>query len=127
MLQNSRVFSSFSVKDIEAASKFYGGTLQLNVKKTPEGLKLNLPAGHEVFIYQKEDHQPATFTVLNFIVDELEKVVGELSGKGIVFEQYEYGDFRTDAKGILRGNSGPRMIAWFKDPDDNFLSVLQEE
>lgn len=114
MLKDSKVFSSFSVKDIDAAEKFYGETLQLDVKKTPEGLALKLKGGYDVFIYPKEDHQPATFTVLNFIVEELEKTVDQLSAKGISFEQYNYEEFKTNEKGIFRSDSGPRMIAWFK-------------
>ncbi|SKB42302.1 VOC family protein [Daejeonella lutea] len=127
MLRESNVFSSFSVNDIEAAEKFYGETLQLDVDKQPEGLALKLTGGHDVFIYPKSDHQPATFTVLNFIVKDLEKTVDLLTSKGISFEQYNYDEFKTDEKGILRGDRGPKMIAWFKDPDGNFLSVLQKE
>lgn len=127
MFSNSKVFTSFSVKDIDKAERFYSGILELNARKTPEGLSLKLNSGHDVFIYPKDDHQPATFTILNFIVDDLETTVDQLTEKGIQFEQYSWGDVRTDAKGIFRGDSGPRMIAWFKDPDGNFLSVLQED
>jgi catechol 2,3-dioxygenase-like lactoylglutathione lyase family enzyme len=126
MLKDSKVFSSFSVKDIDAAEKFYGETLELDVERQPEGLALKLKGDHDVFIYPKQDHQAATFTVLNFIVDDLEKTVDLLSDKGIAFEQYNYADFRTDEKGIFRSDRGPRMIAWFKDPDGNFLSILQQ-
>jgi len=126
MLKNAKVFSSFSVKDIAAAEKFYGETLQLNVVKQPEGLSLELNGGHNVFIYPKEDHVPATFTVLNFIVDDLEIIVDGLSAKGVKFEHYNFGHSGTDEKGIMRGDRAPKMIAWFKDPEGNFLSVLQQ-
>ena len=107
--------------------KFYRETLRLDVEKQPEGLALKLKGGNNVFIYPKEDHQAATFTVLNFIVGDLEKTVDQLVSKGVFFEQFNYEGFKTDEKGIFRGDSGPRMIAWFKDPDGNFLSVLQNE
>jgi len=126
MLKNAKVFSSFSVKDIAAAEKFYSETLQLNVVKQAEGLSLKLSGGHDVFVYPKEDHTPASFTVLNFIVDDMEKTVEELSARGVKFEHYDFGFTSTDEKGIMRGDRGPKMIAWFKDPEGNFLSVLQQ-
>ena len=124
MLSNSKAFSSFSANDLGAAQAFYGDTLGLNVEKMEEGLALHLGGHHEVFIYPKEDHAPATFTVLNFQVDDVEKTVDALKAKGVRFEVYDEGDLKTDAKGIARGNGGP-TIAWFKDPAGNFLSIVQ--
>ena len=124
MLSNSKAFSSFSTNDVGAAQAFYGDTLGLNVEKMEEGLALHLGGDQEVFIYPKENHTPATFTVLNFPVADVEKAVDDLKAKGVRFEIYDEGDLKTDAKGISRGNGGP-TIAWFKDPAGNFLSVLE--
>jgi predicted enzyme related to lactoylglutathione lyase len=123
MFGKTHAFSSFSVSDIPAAKDFYGKTLGVEVDEM-EGMGLNLkfPNGGRVFVYPKDDHSPATFTVLNFPVEDLEQAVDQLAGKGIKFEQYE----GTDAKGINRGDEGP-AIAWFKDPFGNFLSVLEGE
>jgi catechol 2,3-dioxygenase-like lactoylglutathione lyase family enzyme len=123
-LKNSSAFSGFSVDDIEAARKFYGETLGLDVEKGEMGvLTLKLKGGNNVLLYPKDDHEAATFTVLNFPVDDVEAAVAELSGLGIQFEQYP--DLKTDKKGISRGNGGP-TIAWFKDPAGNIISVLEE-
>ena len=111
-------FSSFSVNDLAAAKKFYGDTLGLRIDEQPEGLGLELEGGGRVFLYPKEDHVPATFTVLNFPVENLDKAVDQLAGRGVLFERYP----DTDDKGINRG-AGPD-IAWFKDPAGNFLAVL---
>ena len=124
MLNNSKAFSSFSTNDLGAAQAFYGETLGLKVEKMEEGLALHLGGNHEVFIYPKGNHTPASFTVLNFPVDDVEKTVDALTAKGVRFEVYDEGDLKTDAKGIARGNGGP-TIAWFKDPAGNFLSVLE--
>ena len=122
-LRDERAFSSFSVSDIGTAKEFYGKTLGLKVKDEEMGtLSLNV-GSQTVMIYPKADHQPATFTVFNFPVDSVEKTVDELNGKGVKFEQYG-GEIKTDAKGISRENGGP-MIAWFKDPSGNILSVLE--
>lgn len=126
MLSNSKAFSSFSTNDLGASQAFYGQTLGLNVEKMDEGLALHLGGNHEVFIYPKENHTPATFTVLNFPVADVEKAVDDLTAKGVRFEIYNDGDLKTDAKGISRGNGGP-TIAWFKDPAGNFVSVLEME
>ena len=126
MLSNSKAFSSFSTNDLGAAQAFYGDTLGLNVEKMDEGLALHLGGNQEVFIYPKEDHKPATFTVLNFPVADVEKAVDDLTAKGVRFEIYNDGDLKTDAKGISRGNGGP-TIAWFKDPAGNFVSVVEME
>lgn len=120
-------FSSFSVDDVKEAKKFYGKTLGIEVAGTEEGgLQLNIEDSGAVFIYPKEDHEPATFTVLNFNVDDIEQAVDELADRGIEFESYE-GEMETDEKGIFRGKDsghGPN-IAWFKDPAGNFLSVIE--
>jgi catechol 2,3-dioxygenase-like lactoylglutathione lyase family enzyme len=119
-------FSSFSVDDLNEATEFYGKTLGIDVSKTDEGLELRFDDGGAVFIYPKDDHEPATFTVLNLQVDDIEQAVDELTGRGITFEEYE-GEMRTDEKGIFRGDEsddGPN-IAWFKDPAGNFVSVIE--
>jgi catechol 2,3-dioxygenase-like lactoylglutathione lyase family enzyme len=119
-------FGGFSVDDAEKAERFYTGTLGLKVDKGPMGLTLNMPGGGTVFVYPKPDHTPATFTVLNFVVDRIEEAVDELAKKGVRFEQYE--NPPTDKKGIARGiaaGQGPD-IAWFKDSAGNFMSVLEE-
>jgi len=121
MLQDGKAFSSFSVKDLEAAKKFYGETLGLSVKKTPEGLDL---LDGRVFLYGKPNHQPATFTVLNFAVENIESAVAELKKRGVQFESYDMPDLKTGPDHIARGPHGPK-IAWFKDPDGNILSVLE--
>ncbi len=120
MVDDSRAFSSYSVNDVAAAKAFYEGTLGLTVEEQPEGLGLNLSTGGSVFLYPKDDHQPATFTVLNFVVDDIEAAVDELTGKGVVMERYD--GFAQDERGIASGD--PR-IAWFTDPAGNVLSVLQ--
>lgn len=126
MFKDTKAFSSFSVDDIPKAKKFYGQTLGLEVSETPEGLGLRLAGGGRVFIYPKPNHEPATFTVLNFQVDNIEQAVEQLTKLGVSFEHYE-GEMKTDEKGIFRGaarGEGPN-IAWFKDPAGNILSVLE--
>jgi catechol 2,3-dioxygenase-like lactoylglutathione lyase family enzyme len=122
------VFSGFSVSDIPAAKAFYRETLGLDVSDGPMGnLDLQLPAGGHVFIYPKEDHEPASFTILNLVVDDIDAAVDELNAKGVKTAIYEDPNLPTDEKGILRGkaaNQGPD-IAWFRDPAGNVLSVLQ--
>lgn len=119
-------FSSFSSNKIEDSKKFYAETLGLKVSESMGGLQLHLGDGAQVFIYPKDNHEPATFTVLNFVVDDIDKAVDELSSKGIKFEVYE--GFGQDEKGIARPKSpdqGPN-IAWFKDPAGNILAVLED-
>jgi predicted enzyme related to lactoylglutathione lyase len=126
MLRDSAAFSGFSVDDVSKAKQFYGATLGLEVSENPEMgglLELHLAGGTSVMVYPKPDHKPATFTILNFPVDDIEREVDELSQRGIHFEHYE-GELKTDEKGIHRGE-GPK-IAWFKDPSGNILSVLEE-
>jgi catechol 2,3-dioxygenase-like lactoylglutathione lyase family enzyme len=125
MLENSKAYSGFAVSDIAAARKFYTETLGLRVSDVNEenGLtSLHLAGDRTVLIYAKPDHTPATYTVLNFPVDDIEKVVDELTERGVRFERYD--TFDMDAKGIFRGQ-GP-LIAWFTDPAGNILSVIQD-
>lgn len=126
MFKAKAVNSSFSVNDIPKAKKFYKELLGLDVKEEDEmGLRINLPKGGSVFVYPKENHEPATFTIMNFIVDNIDEAVEELERLGITFERYE--GFNQDEKGIARGKSadqGPD-VAWFKDPAGNILAVLE--
>jgi predicted enzyme related to lactoylglutathione lyase len=126
MLQDSKAFSGFSVDDIPRAKQFYGETLGLKVSEAEEEglLVLHLAGDRQTLIYPKPDHTPATFTILNFPVDDIEATVGALAERGVRFERYEGTDIETDEKGISR-SAGP-LIAWFKDPAGNILSVLQE-
>jgi len=123
MFMESQAFSSFSVDDIPRAKQFYSETLGVQVTETEDMLQLHLAGGGRVLIYPKANHVPATFTVLNFPVDDVERAVDELTRRGVRFEQYE-GELKTDAKGIWRGQ-GP-TIAWFQDPAGNVVSVLEE-
>jgi catechol 2,3-dioxygenase-like lactoylglutathione lyase family enzyme len=127
MFKAKGAFSGFSVSDLAKARDFYSKTLGLKVDNDGVGMRLHLPAGGTVFAYPKGDHQPATFTILNFQVDNIDEAVDELTNRGVQFEHYETGA-KTDEKGILRGrqqNRGPD-IAWFKDPAGNFLSVIED-
>lgn len=124
MFKNTKAFSGFSVNDIQTAKQFYSQTLGLSVEEGDMGiLTLKISGGTDIIIYPKPNHTPATFTILNFPVKDIEKAVDGLTQKGVVFEQYG-GELQTDEKGIFRGG-GP-LIAWFKDPAGNILSVLQE-
>ena len=124
MLNTNKAFSSFSVNDIAKAKDFYGKTLGLEVSSGPEGtLVLELGNSTKALMYPKPNHQPATFTVLNFPVDSVDKAVDDLSKRGVRFEVYNEPNLKTDQRGISRGN-GP-TIAWFKDPAGNILSVLE--
>jgi len=124
MLGHSKAFSSFSVNNIERAKEFYKSKLGLKVNDSEMGvLELKIEGVITVMIYPKPDHQAATFTVLNFPVQSVEDTVDALVLKGVQFEHYNYKDFKTDEKGIFRGD-GP-LIAWFKDPAGNILSILE--
>ena len=124
MFKGAKAFSSFSVSDVQKAKEFYGQTLGLKISETAEGLELNPAGSNTVFIYPKPNHTPASFTVLNFRVDDIEKAVEELTTLGVRLEKYDQPDLKTDEKGIMRG---PGMqIAWFKDPAGNILSVIEE-
>jgi catechol 2,3-dioxygenase-like lactoylglutathione lyase family enzyme len=124
MFKDTKAFSGFSVDDIQKAKKFYGETLGLEVSETHGLLNLHLAGGTKVLIYPKPNHVPAAFTILNFPVDNIEEAVDRLTKSGVRFERYE-GNLQTDEKGVFRGG-GP-LIAWFKDPAGNILSVLEEK
>lgn len=128
MVTPLEIFSGFSVDDIPAAKAFYADTLGLNVTDGPMGnLDLALPAGGHVFIYPKPDHTPASFTILNLVVADIDAAVDELNAKGVKTDIYDDPNLPTDAKGILRGKDvdrGPN-IAWFLDPAGNVVSVIQ--
>ena len=124
MLADKSTFSGYSVDDVDAAKRFYGETLGLSASEQGPGIVLELAGGNRVLVYGKGDtHEPASFTVLNFEVDEIEPAVDELTAAGVDFERYEGTDLETDEKGIFRGG-GP-LIAWFKDPAGNVLAVIQ--
>ena len=123
MFKNTKAFSGFSVNDIQKAKQFYSGILGLEVSENM-GLELHIAGGNKIFVYPKPNHTPATFTILNFPVDNIEKTVEELRKKGVIFESYE-DPIKTDENGIFRGG-GPN-IAWFKDPAGNILSVLEQK
>lgn len=126
MLADSPAFSGFSVDDLDAARRFYADTLGLRVSDLPEMaglLRLGLGAGPDVLVYAKADHAPATFTVLNFPVPDVEKAVDALTARGVRFQQYEHPP--TDGKGIMR--AGGPLIAWFTDPAGNVFSVIQQD
>lgn len=123
MLRDSHAFSGFSVNDLAATKEFYSTVLGVEVSEGDMGLTLKLVGGNDVFVYQKDDHEPATYTILNFPVDDIDRTVNQLTVSGVIFEHY---DGMTDEKGIARGRAtrqGPD-IAWFKDPAGNILSVL---
>jgi catechol 2,3-dioxygenase-like lactoylglutathione lyase family enzyme len=124
MLRDSHAFSGYSVDDIAKATNFYGGTLGLEVAQTAGLLTLYLAGGHNVMLYPKPNHSPATFTVLNFPVASVEHAVEELGKRGVRFEIYDLPGLKTDERGICRESGGP-VIAWFKDPAGNILSVLE--
>ncbi|HEY4325315.1 MAG TPA: VOC family protein [Mucilaginibacter sp.] len=124
MFKDTKAVSSFSVNDLQKAKDFYGKTLGMEISEGTMGIiTLHLGGGGQGWIYPKPNHEPATFTVLNFQVPDVEKAVDEFISKGIVFEQYG-GEIKTNEKGIASGGGGPK-IAWFKDPAGNILSVLQ--
>jgi predicted enzyme related to lactoylglutathione lyase len=125
MIDPTKAFSGFSVNDLDTAKTFYGQVLGLGVDEQPPGLRLKVGGAAGIVIYAKDDHVPATYTMLNFPVDDIDEAVEELTRKGVRFEHY---DQMTDEKGIARGiasGQGPD-IAWFKDPAGNILSVLKE-
>ncbi|HVA11171.1 MAG TPA: VOC family protein [Candidatus Dormibacteraeota bacterium] len=127
MLKTQAVFSSFSVDDLAKAKDFYTKALGLELIDESMGLNLRLPGGCTMFIYGKEDHQPATFTILNFVVEDIDKAMDKLEELGVSFERYDNMPAPQDDKGVLRGlaaGQGPD-IAWLKDPAGNTISVLQ--
>jgi catechol 2,3-dioxygenase-like lactoylglutathione lyase family enzyme len=124
VFEHTKAFSGFSVNDIARARAFYGQTLGLNVSEENGLLFLHVAGGRDVVVYPKPDHAPASFTVLNFPVDDIASAVDALRERGVEFERYEGTDVETDERGILRGG-GP-LIAWFKDPAGNVLSVIEQ-
>ena len=124
MFKDSKAFSGFSVDDLQKAQEFYSQALGLEVSEMNGLLELHLAGGARVLIYPKPNHTPATFTILNFPVANVERAVDELTTRGVRFEHYDEDDLKTDEKGIARGE-GP-TIAWFRDPAGNILSVLEE-
>jgi predicted enzyme related to lactoylglutathione lyase len=124
MFKDTQAFSGFSVNDLGAAKEFYSTVLGIEVEEDQMGMHLNIANGIPIFVYPKKDHTPASFTILNFPVENIDNAVDALAAKGVSFEHYEM----TDEKGIARGlsrNMGPD-IAWFKDPSGNILSILQQ-
>jgi catechol 2,3-dioxygenase-like lactoylglutathione lyase family enzyme len=122
MFDGAKAFSSFAVDDTAAAGKFYGETLGLRVSEEGGALMLHLAGDHRILVYPKPDHSPASFTVLNFPVDDIDQAVDELASRGVPIQRYE--GFDTDDRGIYRSES--RSIAWFIDPAGNVVSVFQE-
>lgn len=133
MFKIQTAFSGYAVNDLEKATHFYKKVLGLKVEDKETGISLQLPNGGELFIYPKSDHQPATFTVLNFVVDNIDDAVEELSHEEVAFEHYDMaaqGGPTTDDKGVARGlsgNMGRPDVAWFKDPAGNILSIMQDK
>jgi predicted enzyme related to lactoylglutathione lyase len=123
MIHVKEAFNGFSVNDLAVAKEFYGETLGVQLEEIPAGIRLKI--GNGILVYPKQDHQPATYTMLNFPVDNIDQALDELAAKGIEFEHYLG---MTDKKGVARGLSHDRGpdIAWFKDPAGNILSILQQ-
>ncbi len=124
-MAGSQAFSGFSVDDIGKAKEFYSRALGLEVSESNGLLHLRLGSGATVLVYPKPNHSPASFTILNFPVDSVDTAVSQLTKRGVHFEIYNEPNLKTDEKGIFRGG-GP-IIAWFKDPAGNILSVLEEQ
>ncbi|HEU4426232.1 MAG TPA: VOC family protein [Pilimelia sp.] len=123
MFRTTKAYSGFAVDDTAKAKRFYQETLGLDVEENPAGLTLKIAGDRPVLVYPKPDYTPASYTILNFPVDDIEKAVDELTSRGVKFERYE--GFTQDQRGIFRGE-GP-LIAWFTDPAGNVLSVIQEQ
>lgn len=127
MFKDTKAFSGFSVNDLQKAKQFYSETLGVTVVDNPMGLiELHLAGGSHILVYPKPNHEPATYTILNFQVLNINETVDALIKKGITFEQYG-GQIKTDEKGIAHGNGHGPNIAWFKDPAGNILSVIEEK
>jgi predicted enzyme related to lactoylglutathione lyase len=127
MFKDTPVFGGFSVDDLAAAKEFYGQKLGITVSEDEMGLELQLHGDVRIFVYAKPDHQPATYTILNFVADDIDKAVADLKANGVELEVYP--DLHQDESGITRGRAvgmGPD-IAWFKDPAGNVLAVLQDD
>jgi len=122
MFDTAKAFGSFAVDDLAAARKFYGETLGLEVSEEGGPLMLYLVGDQRILVYPKPDHTPASFTILNFPVDDIDQAIDELTARGVPIQRYE--GFQTDARGIYRGRG--HSLAWFTDPAGNVLSVIQE-
>jgi catechol 2,3-dioxygenase-like lactoylglutathione lyase family enzyme len=125
MFRDTKAFLGFSVDNVEKAKQFYSQTLGLNVSEQGGLLHLHLAGSSPVLVYPKPNHEPATFTILNFPVDNIETAMDELAGRGVKFEHYDLPQVKTDAKGVFTVE-GALKQAWFKDPAGNILSVIQE-
>ena len=125
MFRDNEAFSGFSVDDIDRARTFYGKTLGLKVETNAMGyLEMTLGSGTKVFVYPKPNHEPATYTMLNIVVPDIERAVDDLAAAGVGTEHYDMPDLRTDAKGIARDERGPAM-AWVKDPAGNIIGIME--
>ncbi len=127
MFSPTTALSTFSAKDLNAIKRFYSEVLDLEVSDSPAGLEIQLPGGAKVIVYQSDKNEPATYTMLNFFVDDIDEAVDALVERGVTFERYEDLGFPQDEKGIARGlaaHNGPDG-AWFKDPQGNTIEVLQ--
>jgi predicted enzyme related to lactoylglutathione lyase len=124
VLDTSKAFSGFAVKDVSEAASFYRETLGMNASEENGLLSLQIDDDHVILAYPKPDHTPASFTILNFPVDDIDAAVEELTERGVSFERYD--EFDQDERGIVRGDEGP-FIAWFTDPSGNILSVLEAD
>ncbi|MEJ1154121.1 MULTISPECIES: VOC family protein [Microbacterium] len=128
MFTKEGAFSGFSVDDIDAAREFYGNVLGLDVERNPMGfLNLTLASGGSILIYAKPNHTPASFTILNFPVADIDAAVDDLNARGVTTKIYGNEEFESDDRGIVRGNGQGPDIAWFRDPAGNVLAVMQEE
>ncbi len=129
MFNAKAAFAGFSVDDLGKAKQFYTETLGLKIHSEEMGISFQLPGGGGLFVYPKPNHEPATYTVLNFVVEDIDQAVDELTSLGVQFEHYDMGEIKTDDKGIARSPSADKGpdIAWFKDPAGNILSVLQNK
>lgn len=128
MFRDVQAFSSYSVNDLEEAKTFYGEMLGLDLEDTGMGLELRFKNGHRVFIYEKEDHEPAPFTVLNYPVEDINTAVDSLVEAGVVMKRYDGMPGEQDGRGVMRGKAagmGPD-IAWFEDPAGNVLGVIEQ-
>ena len=128
MFKDTQAYSSFSVPDIAEARRFYGETLGLEVDEMPEGLTLRLAGGTPILVYPSDDYTAPKHTVLNFTVPDIQEAIDGLAERGVTMEQYDIPGIKTDERGIFRsdGEMGPAAIAWFKDPADHVLAVIQE-
>ena len=128
MFKNAKAFSGFSVDDLQKATDFYSQVLELETAPVnmpgAELLSLKIAGGVPILVYPKPNHEPATFTILNFPVSNIEEAVDELTRRGVRFEKYKGAGIETDEKGIAHG--GGQKIAWFKDPAGNILSVIEQ-